>query len=113
MHAMGNVFIKNAFFLQPSKSVEMKMLTNFLVNSALMVAMLVKLLLFLIASKTSPVSSLKVNFSSSKYALCYKIFFLNSFTCLFFSFFSARLPIFSNARCKLPFQGYSGCCQLI
>ena len=63
------------------------MLTNFLVNSALMVAMLVKLLLFLIASKTSPVSSLKVSFSSSKYALCYKIFFFNSFTFLFFSFF--------------------------
>ena len=71
LHAMGNVFIKNAFFKQPSKSVEMKMLFNFLVNSALMVAMLVKLLLFLIASKTSPVSSLEVSFSSSKYALCY------------------------------------------
>ena len=63
------------------------MLTNFLVNSALMAAMLVKLLLFLIASKTSSVSSLKVSFSSSKYALCYKIFFFNSFTFLFFSFF--------------------------
>ena len=100
MHAMGNVFIKNAFFLQPSKSVEMKMLTNFLVNSALMVAMLLKLLLFLIASKTSPVSSLKVSFSSSKYALCYKIFHPS-----FFLFFSCAIANLFKCEMQTSFPG--------
>ena len=102
---MGNVFIKNAFFWQLSKSVEMKMLTNFLVNLALMVAMLVKLFLFLIASKTSPVSSLKVSFSSSNYALCYKIFFFNSFTFLFFLFFSCAIANLFKCEMQTSFPG--------
>ena len=50
-------------------------LTNFPVNSALMVAMLVKLLLVLIASNTSPATYLEESFSRSKCALCGKRFF--------------------------------------
>ena len=44
-------------------------LTNFPVNSTLMVAMLVKLL-FLIVSNASPATSFEGRFSRSKYALC-------------------------------------------
>lgn len=48
-----------------------------------MVAMLVKLLLFLYASNTSPASSLAVSFSRSEYALCCNLFSFNILTFLF------------------------------
>ena len=66
-----------------------------------MVAMLVKLLLFLISWNTFPASSLEVSFARSKYALCCNRFSFNFVVFFFFLFF--RLPIFPNARWKLGF----------
>ena len=79
--------LKTPFSSSHRRRSRCRRLTNFLVNSALMVAMLVKLLLVLIASNTSPATSLEVSFSRSKYAwLCCKHFSFNFFTFLLFSF---------------------------
>ena len=58
-----------------------------------MVTMLVKLLLFLYASNTSPASSLAVSFSRSEYALCCNLFSFNISTFLF--------PLLSRAYLRL------------
>ena len=79
--------LKTPFSSSHRRRSRCRRLTNFLVNSALMVAMLVKLLLVLIASNTSPATSLEVSLSWSKYArLCCKHFSFNFLTFLSFRF---------------------------
>ena len=79
--------LKTAFSSSHSRGSRWRPVTYFPVNSASIVAMLVKLLLVLIASNTSPASSLEVSFSRSKYALCCKRFSFNFPTFLLLSFF--------------------------
>lgn len=71
---------------------------SWLTQHLIVVAMLVKLLLFLIAA-----SSLRVSFSISQHALCCKLYSFN-FSLFFFLFSPARLQIFTNAWWRLPFQ---------
>ena len=106
LQGTGNVLLLTPFSSSHSRRSWWRRLANFPVNSALMVAMLVKLLLVLIAWNTSPATSLEVSFSRSKYALCYKRFSFNFFHLSFVLFFSPRLSIFPNARWKPPFQVY-------
>ena len=94
--------LQTPFSSSHSRGSRWRRLTNFPVNSALMVAMLVKLLLVLIASNTSPATYLEVSFSRSKCALCGKRFF----SPFFVLFFSTRLSIFPNARWELPLRVY-------
>ena len=79
--------LKTPFSSSHSRGSRWRRLTNFPVNPASMVTMLVKLLLVLFAWNTSPATSLEVSFLRSKYALCYKRFSFNFFTFLLFSFF--------------------------
>ena len=104
--------LKTPFSSSHSRGSRWRRLTNFPVNSASIVAMLVKLLLVLIAWNISPATSLEVSFSRSKCALCCKRFSFNFFTFLLFSFSLCDFRSF-QMWWKLPFQVYKGCCQLI
>ena len=95
--------LKTTFSCSHSSGQRRRHLTNFLVNSTFMVAMLVKLL-FLIVSSTSPATSFEGRFSRSKYALCFK-----RFSSIFVFLFSARLPIqLSWCEMETPFSDLLG-----
>ena len=82
----------------------MKTPDQFLVNSAAMIAMLVKLLLVLTASNTSPATSLKVSFSRSKYAICCKRFSFSFPTFLLLSFFFCAIVDLSQCEMETSFS---------
>ena len=96
--------LKTAFSISHSRGSRWRRLTCFPVNSAAVVAMLVKLLFVLIASNTSPATSLVVSFSRSKYALCCKRFSL-LFPPFFCSLFLCVIVDLSQCKMETSFSG--------